>query len=475
MKRLALVAACALVAFFALAGSAFAVTGARGTVRDIATGKPVAGAVIHYGSISAKTGTTGYYTMKLPAGTRTLRVTRSGYLATYQNARVPRSGYTGVAWYLTRAYPTNAVPARSVAVLAWNDLGMHCDQDSYKYFSVLPPYNTLHVQLFGGEGALGSGYTVSYSFAKKTDSTLHTDFWQYASSFGWNLAPNVGLTGNGLSGTMVRDSRGLGFVATGIPVTPYDDDGTWDPYGAATITVKNSGGTVVARQDVVVPVSTEMSCSNCHGQNAAVDILTKHDAANGTTLLDDANAGHPHSCSQCHADNALGAAGAPGIPSLSFAMHNFHKSIVPNTAAACYDCHPGPKTQCLRGVMARAGKTCISCHGSMATVAGSIATGRRPWLDEPKCGSCHGAAHAENSGKLYRDSVLLRSAGEDMNGRIYCEACHNGTHAEYVSRNPSDAVVPKSVQGNSYWIYNCKVCHKSGDSETAWRGQAMHR
>ena len=36
---------------------------------------------------------------------------------------------------------------------------------------------------------------------------------------------------------------GLSWQAVGIPITPYDDDGTWDPYGTAVITVKNSSRT----------------------------------------------------------------------------------------------------------------------------------------------------------------------------------------------------------------------------------------
>ena len=33
-------------------------------------------------------------------------------------------------------------------ILAWNDLGMHCAQDDYSYFLILPPFNTLHAQVF---------------------------------------------------------------------------------------------------------------------------------------------------------------------------------------------------------------------------------------------------------------------------------------------------------------------------------------
>ena len=104
------------------------------------------------------------------------------------------------------------------------------------------------------------------------------------------------------------------------------DDGTWNPYGAADITVKDSNGAVVQTASVVAPVSTEMNCQNCHGTtNPQLDILQKHDSLNGTTLVADQAKGVLHQCSECHADNALGAPGKTGVESLSLAMHNFHK------------------------------------------------------------------------------------------------------------------------------------------------------
>ena len=457
----------------ALASPALAVTRVSGVVRNISTHGVIKGAVVKSGKHSAKTNSKGSYSLKLGAGRQTLTIQARGYLTTYQVTRAPKNKNTRVNWSLTRSYPAKAVPAHAVTVLAWNDLGMHCDQDSYKYFMVLPPFNTLHAQVFAG-GELKRGYTVSYSFAKKTDSTLHTDFWDYAPSFGYNLPKNVGLTGNGLTGTMKRDSKGLGYVADGIPITPYDDDGTWDPYGAATLTVRNTSGNVVASTNVVAPVSTEMNCSNCHGDNYAQGILTAHDDSNGTSLLSDANAGHPHACSECHSDNALSAPGKPGVESLSLAMHKFHDGKVPNTVAGCYNCHPGPKTQCMRGIMARAGETCVDCHGTLNTLWTSASKGRQPWLSEPTCGSCHGAKHAENSGTLYRNSVLKNTYG-DMNSKIYCEACHNGTHAEYTTLNPADTAVTKTYQGDGYWIYNCAVCHKNGEESIKFKGQVMHR
>jgi len=48
-------------------------------------------------------------------------------------------------------------------------------------------------------------------------------------------------------------------------------------------------------------------------------------------------------CSECHRDNSSGAAGKPGLPSLSLAIHGSHESkmgmsILENT---CYNCHLG--------------------------------------------------------------------------------------------------------------------------------------
>jgi len=77
----------------------------------------------------------------------------------------------------------------------------------------------------------------------------------------------------------------------------------------------------------------------------------------------------------------------------------------------CYLCHPGRRTQCLRGAMGDAGIVCQDCHGQMTQVGNDFsrnvtpanpgafevaadfytnpATPRVPWANEPTCGSCH--------------------------------------------------------------------------------------
>jgi hypothetical protein len=449
-----------------------------GAVMDIVTGSAISGALISDGTNSTTTNSTGAYTLNEAAGSYTLTISKSGYLTTYQAASVASGATTTVNWALTKSYGNQTIPAAkmSYVILAWNDLGMHCDQNDYSYFMVLPPYNTLHAQVFrrGGEGAglITSGVTVSYSFPKKTNSALHTNFWAYAPQYGFNVPTNVGISGTPLAGDMTLDSKGLSWEAVGIPITPYDDDGTWDPYGTAVITVKDTSGNVLQTVNVVAPVSTEMMCSNCHGdgttnqQAMQLSILQAHDKYNGTTLAADQTSGKVHSCSECHSDNALGAPGKSGVESLSLAMHNFHKdkmNTTPTAAATtpgCYNCHPGPKTQCMRGIMFRAGKTCTDCHGDMYGMTTSLQNGRQAWLQEPQCGGCHGSAHAENANTLYRNSVIMNGPSE-MNGKIYCEACHNGTHAELTTANAADPTIPQKFQGDTYWIWSCTICHSS--------------
>jgi len=150
----------------------------------------------------------------------------------------------------------------------------------------------------------------------------------------------------------------------------------------------------------------------------------------------------PVQCSRCHYSPALdllqsGPVDEPqqGLTgrqqtlhiSMSRAMHGHHGSLPafegqelfppmpgpvgrnPLVADAvleetCYQCHPGKRTQCLRGAMAAGGVVCQDCHGDMQQVGndftlrvsssnpgdfvldGSL---RVPWASEPGCQSCH--------------------------------------------------------------------------------------
>ena len=122
----------------------------------------------------------------------------------------------------------------------------------------------------------------------------------------------------------------------------------------------------------------------------------------------------PILCAECHSSNALGTPGTPGLPSFSQVIHSKHGGETND----CYKCHPGPNTQCFRDVMHASGMICQDCHGSVSNVGKSIANGREPWLEEPRCGAtaCHGSNYAEEPGKLFRQSK--------GHGGMYCSTCH---------------------------------------------------
>ncbi len=346
-------------------------------------------------------------------------------------------------------------------VIAANDLGMHCMQNDYSQFMLLPPYNTLRAIVIrrGGEPSIaGSNVTVNFEIPGNTHSTDKTNFWNYAPQlFGVPLAPDMGLKGFSLSGAMRRDSARRDFVAEGIPVTPMDDDGTENAYSLATVTVK-SGNSVVAKTQAVVPVSWEISCNLCHtseGETVGTNILKAHDRIHGTHLMQQ----QPVMCASCHSDNALGAPGNPGIESLSGAMHTGHASRMGavNLTNECYACHPGIRTTCQRDVHAARGMDCKTCHTSMAAVGSAS---RRPWIDLPRCDSCHNVPghDYEQTGTLYRNSV--------GHSGVACYACHGSPHAIGPAMTQADNAQATRLQGHSGVINTCTVCHTSTPGES---------
>ena len=56
------------------------------------------------------------------------------------------------------------------------------------------------------------------------------------------------------------------FVAKWIPVVPYRDDGTFNPYPVFNVQARDAeSGDLLAETKVVAPVSTEADCYRCHG------------------------------------------------------------------------------------------------------------------------------------------------------------------------------------------------------------------
>jgi hypothetical protein len=351
-----------------------------------------------------------------------------------------------------------ALPAGNYVVLGWNDLGMHCMNQSHANLSVLPPYNNLFVQIIHRGDAytmpmiLTQDATVEYSIPGNTWSAGKTDFWTYAEHlFGVALPPDVGLTGKGLSGTM--DFHADHFSAEGVPLTPYADAAPTveDPYQQALVVLRDSNGIELARSRPVMPVSVEMRCvsTGCHASESA--LLLQH-AGPGEGGFDVAD--KPILCAACHGDPALGTVGPGAAGYFSQRIHEKHAFIdefIPGMSG-CYKCHPGQSARCLRGTMnSDFGLVCQDCHGGMHQVADSIDGGRVPWVDEPACRTCHTAAYGEPVGQLYKVSR--------GHGGVFCEACHNSTHAEFPTREPRDNQVMIDLQGHAGTLSDCRVCH----------------
>lgn len=198
---------------------------------------------------------------------------------------------------------------------------MHCLNPTYDTAVILPPYNTVWAQVVrrgDPPQIVTTGVTVGYKMLNNTYSdgksgtapvtSEFAQFWTHVQElFGVGLASDTGLNlvdptvHNGLSGTLRL--KGDHFEVDGIPVTPLDDALRWNPYQVAEIRVKDAAGSVVAQTTATVPTSDEIHCDKCHGPTPFTDILTKHDANEGTTLL----AQRPVLCASCHGSPVLGA------------------------------------------------------------------------------------------------------------------------------------------------------------------------
>ncbi len=345
-------------------------------------------------------------------------------------------------------------------VFTWNDLGMHCANPSYDTAVLLPPYNNLWAQVVkrgNPPQVVTLGINVEYEVVDNTYSYgkgQYAGFWDNIQKlFGASLQKNTGLNlddpnvHNSMKGTMAVKSDH--FVAFGIPLTPYYDNGGWNPYQIGHVTVKDSGGNVLAETYSTIPISDEIACAKCHGTNAFQDILQKHDALNGTKLTSQ----EPVLCDACHGDPALGKPDPGPFHYLSDHIHGFHSTV--NPQPACYDCHPGQTTQCSRSLAHTATDgNCTTCHGDLANVSSSIDGGRTPWATEPKCATCHsGVAEVDTQTALYRNAT--------GHGGVYCASCHGSPHAMVPTSLQSDSFQPLEYQGKAMTISDCRVCHRS--------------
>ena len=343
------------------------------------------------------------------------------------------------------------------------------------------------------------------------------------------------------------------FHAEGIPITPYDDAGKKNPYPLMRMIAWDSANQPIATNDIVLPVSDEMDCRVCHasGTQAAakpaagwvwdglperdyrLNILRLHDehqfaqhaavyaGALATSHYNPAGLyrrvtadGKPVLCALCHASEALQTAGYPSVPPLTTSVHSKHagvmdpelKMTLDNSAnrAACYRCHPGSTTRCLRGAMGSAiaadgsmEMQCQSCHGNMSAVGSASRVG---WIMEPNCQGCHTGTATSNSGQIRYTSVFTDTNGTvrvptnrtfattlDIpapglslyrfsfgHGGLQCSACHGSTHAEFPSSHANDNVRNVRLQGHAGVLSECTACHTSMPTNTASGPHGMH-
>lgn len=359
-------------------------------------------------------------------------------------------------------------------LLAWNDLGMHCTDNDYSVFSILPPYNTFHAQLVVGGHLVTSGsYTVHYeaiadpSGSINTTSIGKTAFWQFAPAlFGVTLPLDQGLAGFRMPGpgnvpqAMNFQPSLSDWIAVGVPITPHDDTGAMRPYPLMRLVARSPAGSVLATTSTVLPVSAEVACQTCHasGGNPAArppsgwvygppatddrwNILKLHDEKHlgeplyttslagagypAQGLLHSAEIGTPVLCARCHGSVALDAPGQPGVASMTSVMHTLHAGVrLPDgrtleavmDRTSCYTCHPGAATRCLRGAMGKAigadGEPMMACQDCHGSMSEVGDPARTGWLEEPACQNCHTGDAVANAGQIRFDSAF------DMPGHL---------------------------------------------------------
>jgi len=408
-----------------------------------------------------------------------------------------------------------------------------------------------------------AGITVTYQAVADASGSINStsqgkgNFYDYARLlYGVALGPDQGLAGFGMPGLgnqpqpMTFDPGQDWFRAEGIPLTPYDDKGRKNYFPMMRLVARDSANNVVASTDIVLPVTDEMDCRSCHASGSSIEarppsgwvwevdpvrdyklnVLRSHDDHQlGSALYAQVlreiryNPGglvatvkqdkKPVSCLICHAGGAVANTGASGMRSLTQIMHTKHAYVTdPHSGAlltfmtnsgACLQCHAGPEQQFVRGAHHNTVNTdgmlaiqCQSCHGSITAVG---ALGRKGWVDEPACQSCHTGTATRNTGALRYTSVFeafgqVRQAvdltfGAPTNypanglsafrvspghGGLKCASCHGPAHAELLSLQANDNVQNKGLQGQPGILTSCGACHTNTPSTRTGGPHGMH-
>lgn len=321
----------------------------------------------------------------------------------------------------------------------------------------------------------------------------------------------AGGRNNDAAVSFVPDEEGLAFTAEGVTVTPYasGEAGAFQPYPVAKVTVLDKDGATLAATGVVLPVSTETGCRNCHGgpwkdgvtggiaPETAADILAVHDKRNATDLAALAKQGATVDCRSCHG-------GDGDQPNLSTAVHGFHAAMDLRGGDACGLCHASAEngaTHFYRGYHALWDLDCTRCHGAMndhalsllrheaergntaavkrlaqikpvAVADAGLIKPRQPGVNLPQCAGCHDFKLKPDASTATAFNKWTENEGErftralENTGTLRCPSCHGAPHTEYPSSSPAgderDNIQPLQYQGTSMPLGkdgNCAVCH----------------
>jgi len=295
--------------------------------------------------------------------------------------------------------------------------------------------------------------------------------------------------------------------------------------------------------------STPVVCQSCHytpaldlaqvGPRGAENDISAGNPSNGRDQVKNksmSNVMHSHHATVTGVDGELLF---PSMPPPVDTVGNLRNPLLADDVLqnTCYQCHPGRRTDCLRGAMANGGMLCQDCHGDMEQVGDDFSrnvsptsvgafeladdfytnpdTPRVPWANEPGCGSCHTGDAMDNMHNLAatigspNDGIRLMQAwfiddpkatpivptnkrfaettvAATGNPQLYrvstghegvmCEACHGATHAIFPNANPNanDNVASIQLQGHAGMISECSTCHTGDLGDTLEGPHGMH-
>ena len=170
---------------------------------------------------------------------------------------------------------------------------MHCYDEDFSVFSLLPPFNVIHAQvitkgikpivLTDTQASLTYAGTNDPSGSATTSSIGKTNFWDYLLKlFGLSQPPDVGILGYkmpsasfGPQAMTPYDPNYKWFSATGIPLTDIDDNLGFNSFPMMTISAQDPGTAAsLGSLDIVVPTSSEMNCISCHETAAFANMVS---------------------------------------------------------------------------------------------------------------------------------------------------------------------------------------------------------